>query len=78
MKAIPLWEISRIVLSLDGTDMVLFGPPRNFDRFTQGTVDCGQTDLTYEEAERLICELRTALDYCKEMDQLVEQLEPKE
>lgn len=73
MRALPLWKISRIMIDLDGTPTMLFGPPRDTDKFKHGCAYYGQADLTYEEAERLIGELQSALQQCRELDALAEE-----
>ena len=68
MRASPVWELNKIVLSLDGTSMLLMEHPRNLERSTNGEVQQGQIDLTYEEAERLAQEILTALHSCATME----------
>lgn len=75
MRAIPMWELSKIMISLEGTGMLLLEPPHNFEYFTHGEVQQGQIDLTYEEADRLAQEILTALHSCATIAKTLTTLE---
>lgn len=71
MKAQCTWgDGPDIVLSLEGTSLVLLENPSKFNHFKRGVVSAGSLDLTVSEAKQLRYELDCAI-------QMVEDLERK-
>jgi hypothetical protein len=71
MKADCLWEISRICISLNGTEGVLFESPKTNPHLAFGTVRQMEVDITLEEAKVLMAELRTAIEQYEDLEKSV-------
>ena len=73
MQVAAVWEIDRIVVSLDGTPMLLLENPSGYDRFAHGSVQQGQVDLRVEDAKRLALAILTAVDQYHTMERELNQ-----
>jgi len=62
-----------IILSLNGTKLVLHQAPEEHKIWKYGTIREGSLDLTIEEAETLAAELLNAAQEARRFNQLLEQ-----
>lgn len=71
MKAQCTWgDGPDIVLSLEGTSLVLLENPSKFNHFKRGVVSAGSADLTVSEAKQLCYELACAIQECEQLDKM--------
>lgn len=74
MKAAACYELSNIILDLNGTKVFLLEEPsKEICKSEFGGISKGQIDLSINEAEELINSLQTAIITYKEIDKAYEE-----
>jgi hypothetical protein len=64
MKAEQAWELSAILISLEGIPLALFHKPDHNNNFKHGVVTAGSAELTLQQAKTLRDSLNKAIkDY---------------
>ena len=77
MKAECTWgDGPDVLVMLNGTHIMLYEYPKNYERFKHGEVSQGSLDLTSDEALLLAGELISAANSAKELDYLASNLQP--
>ena len=68
MNAISTWPADDLILTLEGTRLVLYEDPDK-SAYVHGCVTMGSIAMTCDEAEELINKLRLAINETKRIDQ---------
>ena len=78
IKAEQAWELSCIIVYLDGTTLELHEKPTEIPRFLHGAIKEGDMELTLEEACLLRDSLTSAINTYKVYDEGLDELNEKD